>query len=88
VKYRVIWDQNAFRRLVKEWTSAGKPDSGIRAFDAVEELLSMDAQYQGESRDRGRRIAFVAPLGVIFRVFPDSGEVWIIDAWLIPSRSQ
>jgi hypothetical protein len=88
VNYRVIWDDRAFRRLVKEWTAAGRPQSGIDAFDAIEEMLRTDAQEKGESRDRGRRIAFAPPLGVIFRVHPDQREVRVIDAWFTAGRSK
>jgi hypothetical protein len=87
VKYRVSWDPSAFRRLLREWTAAGKPQSGIRAYDAVEELLSTDAELTGESRDEGRRIVIVPPLGVLFRVLPESGEVRVVDAWLISGRA-
>ena len=87
MKYRVSWDPSAFRRVLREWAAAGKPQSGTRAFDAIEELPSMDAHLQGESRDEGRRIAIVRPLGVLFRALPNLGEVRIVDAWLIPSRN-
>jgi hypothetical protein len=67
VKYRVSWDPDAFRRLVREWVAANEPDSGIRAFDTIEDLLSTDADSQGEPRHDNRRILIVPPLGVIFR---------------------
>jgi hypothetical protein len=86
VRYRVTWDPAAFRRLVQEWTNAGKPDAAIEAFDAIEEMLNEDPDLQGESRSHSRRILIVPPLGVIFRAKQESGEVLIIDAWLIRSR--
>ena len=88
MKYRVSWDPTAFRRVLREWAAAGKPQSGIRAFDAIEELLITDAEFKGESRDEGRRIAIVPPLGVLFRALPDSGEVRVVDAWLIRGRNE
>jgi hypothetical protein len=87
LNYRVIWDQTAFRRLVHEWTAAGKPESAFHAFDAIEELLSTDAEVQGESRTGDYRILIVPPLGVIFVPNPGLGEVLIFDAWMVRSRN-
>jgi hypothetical protein len=68
--------------------AANRPESGIRAFDVIEQVLSVDAHVQGESREDDRRILIVPPLGVIFRARPETGEVLILDAWMIASHSQ
>ncbi|MDX1945667.1 MAG: hypothetical protein SFU86_09665 [Pirellulaceae bacterium] len=66
MKYRVIWDPDAFHDLLRHWTAAGKPESAIAAFDQIENILSIDAHDQGESRTGNRRILLVPPVGVIF----------------------
>jgi hypothetical protein len=82
--YRVIWDPDAFRSLLRQFTAAGQPNAAIDAFDAIEKILSEDAHLQGESRENDqRRILIVRPLGVIFRAKPELREVLILDAWLI-----
>jgi hypothetical protein len=86
VRYRVLWDPDAFRGLLRAWIAANEPEAGIRAFDAIEETLSEDAHDQGESREGDRRILIVPPLGVIFRARRDTGEVLILDAWMISGR--
>lgn len=88
MKYRVTWDPNAFRDLVRAWKTANQPDSGIRAFDEIERLLSDDAELQGESRDDDRRLLIVPPIGVVFRAKPDLGEALILDAWMIRPRKK
>jgi plasmid stabilization system protein ParE len=87
VRYRVTWDADAFRTLLRAWTAANQPEAGIRAFDAIEQALSEDAETKGESRDGERRILIDPPLGVIFRARPQTGEVLILDAWMIAGRS-
>jgi len=87
VRYRVSWDPDAFRSLLRAWTAANQPEAGIRAFDAIEQMLGENADTQGESRDGERRILIVPPLGVVFRARPQTGEVLILDAWMIARRN-
>ena len=88
MKYRVIWDPDAFRRLVGGWVAADKPEPAIRAFDTIEAILSVDAESNGESRSNDRRILIVPPLAVIFRAEPERREVLILDAWLFRERKK
>ena len=87
MRYRVSWDPDAFRGLRRAWVAANEPESGIRAFDAIEQILIVDAHMQGESREGDRRILIVPPLGVIFRARPETREVLILEAWMIAGRS-
>ena len=66
--YRVIWDPDVFRALVKQFAAAGSPRSAVDAFDEIEEALCEDADLQGESRDidDDRRILIVPPLGALW----------------------
>jgi hypothetical protein len=47
----------------------------------------VDAEQQGESRHGDRRILIVPPIGVIFRARTETGEVLILDAWMIARRT-
>jgi hypothetical protein len=71
---------------MRAFVAANQPQAAIRAFDEIERLLSQDADTQGESRDKDRRILIVPPLGVIFRADPEIGEVLILAAWMIAGR--
>lgn len=86
MNYRVAWDPVAFRDLRRAWIAAGQPESGIRAFEAIERVLRTDAHLQGESRAGDRRILVELPISVIFEARPDVGEVLILDAWIIRDR--
>ncbi|HZN36964.1 MAG TPA: hypothetical protein VFB80_24205 [Pirellulaceae bacterium] len=72
MRYRVSWDPDAFRALMRAWIAASRPEAAIRAFDAIEATLSVDAHLQGESREGERRILIVPP---------------ILDAWMIAGSS-
>jgi hypothetical protein len=82
MSYRVVWDAVAYRKLERIWTEADDIGPTLHAFDEVEALLQDEPEQQGESRARGRRILIVPPLGVVFRVQPRLGEVYVLDAWV------
>lgn len=86
MNYRIAWDHDAFHELRRAWVAAGEPESGPRAFEAIEENLRIDAHLRGESRENNRRILIVPPITVIFEARPDIGEVLILDAWIVRGR--
>jgi hypothetical protein len=88
VKYRVSWDPDAFRNLLRQWHAAGKPDAATRAFEAIENELGTDAHRCGESREGIQRILLLPPIGVIFEARQNTGDAVILDAWLITRRSK
>lgn len=88
MRYRVIWDPDAFHGLLRAWNAANQPEAGLRAFDEIERILSIDADNQGESREGEQRVLIVSPIGVTFRARPEIGEVLILDAWMISKRSK
>ena len=88
MNYRVRWHPDAFRRLRRDWIAANEPQSGLRAFDEIERTLIEDAHFQGESRDRGRRILIVPPIGIVFWAQEETQEVLILDAWMISRRKR
>lgn len=87
MRYRVIWDPDAFAALRRAWIDAKQPEAGIRAFDALEAALSEGAETKGESREGENRILLVPPLGVIFRAWPETGEVFVLQTWMFTKRS-
>ena len=83
MRYRIVWDPDAFQKLVSQWSAAGQPANTIKAFEEIEMSLAQDAHLKGESRKGHRRILISMPIGVIFRAFPDTNEVLVLDAWMI-----
>ena len=53
-----------------------------RASNDVDQLLSHDPQFVGESRIGNQRVAFVDPLGVRFEVVVDDLQVIVGAVWL------
>ncbi len=88
--YRVEWLQSALDELARLWTQA---DSSLRqavsmATHQLDEILKNDPVHEGESRTKGRRITFLSPLAVIFRVEADDRAVTVVDVFLFVKRSR
>ena len=78
--FRVRWEKRALNDLANLW---GRADSSLRqaitrASHRIDQLLRKDPHNQGESRTAGRRIMFVPPLAVSFRIEPDGRTVSVL----------
>jgi hypothetical protein len=67
--------------LANLWARADSSlrQSITRASHRIDQLLRKDPHNQGESRSGGRRIMFVAPLAVSFRIEPDGQTVSVLN---------
>jgi hypothetical protein len=86
--YRVVWLQGALNHVTTAWLNA---DPALRraitaAVHRVDQQLRTDPFGTSESRPEGRRITFVAPLGITFRVQPGSRSVSIVRVWVVKKR--
>ena len=68
MKYTVVWQAPALRRLAELWNDATDRAAIARAADAIDRLLGTDAAQQGEARSGNMRILFVGPLAVLYEV--------------------
>ena len=69
MKYSVQWGRLALEALARIWLDNPAQRAEItQATATTDQLLQVDPQTQGESRDSGRRIVFVPPLVIVFRV--------------------
>lgn len=80
MKFSVRWKELALDDLTAIWLRA---DSTSRvkitgAAREVDRLLQNDPALQGESREGDRRIMFVAPLAVSFRVLERNSIVHVL----------
>jgi hypothetical protein len=57
------------------------------ASHAVERRLAEDPVHEGESRLEGRRITFIPPLAVTFRIDPDAEAVTVLQARVFRRRN-
>jgi len=88
--FLVEWLQSVLDELARLWTEA---DSALRkaitaASHEIDQRLQRDPHNEGESRSMGRRIMFVAPLAVTFRIEPDGKTITIVDVRLFRPRSR
>jgi hypothetical protein len=88
--FRVRWAQAALDELATLWIQAG---SGLRlsitaATAEVDWKLRTDPWGSSESRPGGRRVLFVSPLGITFRIEPDGQTVSVLRVWLFRHRAK
>jgi hypothetical protein len=88
--FRVEWDEAALDELATIWLQA---DAVLRraitaANAAIDRQLQRDPEGQGESRPEANRIAFVAPLGIRFKVDSTRRVVTIFNVWAFRQRSK
>jgi hypothetical protein len=84
--YRVEWSRGALDRVTSAWMDG---DSSLReaithSVSEIDKRLAGDPANEGESRSAGRRVLFVPPLGVRFRVYSNTPIVVVLRAWLLP----
>lgn len=80
MKFRLEWKQTATDELAAIWVIADSPTRHriTIAANEVDYLLRSDPYQHSESRDADRRILFVAPLAITFRVDESASEVEIL----------
>ena len=88
--FQVLWLQTALDELAAAWLRA---DSALRqaittATHAIDPLLQVAPNEQGESRANDQRILFQPPLGVTFEVHQEAGVVLVLHVWIVRSRGR
>ena len=86
--YKVHWGRQAVNRLTSLWIES---DSALRraiteASHGLTQRLQIAPEDEGESRSHGRRITFVTPLIVLFRIDRKRRLVRVLDVRLWPQR--
>lgn len=84
--FTVEWLPDAEAELAGAWLAAPDRAAVTRAAHALEKDLRTRPESLGESRPDGRRLAFVPPLGVIFRVRPRDRRVRLLHVWRYETR--
>ena len=88
--YRVEWLDAALDELARLWVQA---DANLRqaltnASRRIDQRLERDPLNEGESRSNGRRITFVPPLAVTFRVDVATRTVTVVEIVLFQPRKR
>ena len=81
--WTVDWLQSALDELADLWNQA---DAASRqhitsACNEIDQRLKRNPNSEGESRADDRRILFVYPLAVLYRVINDNSKVEILHVW-------
>ena len=81
--WRLDWVQIALDELIAIWR--GAPATRLALLEwAIADCnyrLVRDPENEGESRPQNTRVMFSWPLGVLFRVLPDTRQVRIHHVW-------
>ncbi len=86
MKYTVVWKPAAERHLMEIWMRADNRDAIARAADNLDASLAHDPDEQGESREEGVRVTFVAPLGINFEIAASDRQVRVLAVWRTDRR--
>jgi len=87
MRYRVAWVRAAEGDLADLWLDPSSRQAVGNAANEIDRRLQDNPEHEGESRPLGRRILFVAPLAVTFRVYPDDRMVRVLEVWRFRMRS-
>lgn len=84
----VRWEEIALAGLADAWLAAKSEERRwiVSAAEEIDRQLVSDPRTLGESRSEGCRVAFVPPLGVLFRVADDT--VSVLRVWRLRRRNQ
>lgn len=81
MKFSVRWTPAAENELTKLWMDTADRRAVTVAANEIDVRLQISPADEGESRQFGRRILLVQPLGVTFEVHQDERIVRILDVW-------
>lgn len=82
MKYQVRWLPDAERELGELWLAAPDQSAFSSAANELDRLLAQRPNDLGESREQlHSRIAFVAPLAVLYHVRDDDRLVLVVSVW-------
>jgi hypothetical protein len=80
MEFRVLW-LSAAEKVLALWLDEPIRADVTRAADEIDRRHRRNPDEEGESRPRGRRILFVPPLAITYKVFPDENLVVVSDVW-------
>jgi hypothetical protein len=82
VNFTLIWSDAAIQDLTRIWLQVTDRNAITRASNQIDQMLSQDPQYVGESRAGNERVAYADPLGFRFEVVVDDMMVTVGAVWL------
>jgi hypothetical protein len=81
MKYTVTWTSGAEKQLASTWLRDMDRSSISAAADTIDRELAHNPLTVGESRSQHTRIHIVAPLAVLYDVYPEDLKVLVWAVW-------
>jgi hypothetical protein len=88
--FQVRWEDTALNELAALWIQAEATlrEEITTATSQIDEELEANPYVLGESRPEGRRILFIYPLGVLFRIEQDEQTISVLHIWQFQRHNQ
>ncbi len=87
MRYTVLWLPGAESELARPWLEEPVRVPIELAANEIDHCLKVDPESAGESREGNRRILFVTPLVVTFKVDQQNRIVQVREVWLYGKTS-
>jgi hypothetical protein len=87
MRFTVTCKPSAEQELAQLWLNGRDRPAITAAANAIDALLRVDPQVEGESRPDGTRVLFMPPLGVRFEVHDQDRLVEIVKFWRFRART-
>jgi hypothetical protein len=81
MKYEVVWEPSAECDLTEWWMRSRLRYVISRAVDHIDDELRRDPYACSESREAGRRVVYLWPLGISFTIDEKQRQVRVISVW-------
>jgi hypothetical protein len=81
MSYTVVWMPEAESRLARMWLSSRLRNAIQEAADKIDLELRNNPSDCGESRDAGRRVMYVGPIGALFEIDETNRQVRVLSVW-------
>ncbi len=82
--YTVSWSAKALAKLAHIWSEAADRQAVTDAADQIDATLRISPNDVGESREYPRRIFFVGPLAIYFKISEADRCVLVLSVWTRP----
>ena len=87
MRFTVTWSEDAECRLAEIWLAASDRRTVTEATSRIDDELGRHADTVGEGRSATRRIFFVPPLAIEFRVSTDDRLATVFAVWQYPPQA-
>jgi hypothetical protein len=81
MSYTVVWMPEAESQLARIWLNSRLRNAIQEAADRIDAELRSNPHDCGESRDIGRRVMYVGPVGALFEINESSHQVRVLSVW-------